>query len=292
VNGGFGGMMVTAQGTSGGWHGMNGAQRRLALLLGLGFVLILAVIMVANATSMISDFAAAGVPVTTAHVWLWEASSIVAWLTELPLIWWMVLRLRRAALPYWATALIVVAATVPASLWHIGLMVAIRIAAYAAQGQHYRFMVGIDNPLLYEYRKDLGTFLQYSGLALLAQWLLARAATPPADAPRTLAVSDGAVTHHVPLDEVDRVSAAGNYVEIGWGGRALLHRATLGAVEAELGGAFVRVHRSHLVRRAAIRRIATERSGDFTVDLASGESVRGSRRYRDGVDPRYKAGEA
>src|SRR3546814_2977083 len=75
--------MRRASVTSGGWRGMNGAQRRLAALLGAGFLVILAVIMVANATSMASDFAAAGVPVTTAHVWLWEVSSIIAWLTLL-----------------------------------------------------------------------------------------------------------------------------------------------------------------------------------------------------------------
>src|SRR3546814_6291516 len=71
---------------------MNGAQRRLAALLGAGFLVILAVIMVANATSMASDFAAAGVPVTTAHVWLWEVSSIIAWLTLLLPIWLPVAR--------------------------------------------------------------------------------------------------------------------------------------------------------------------------------------------------------
>ena len=31
---------------------------------------------------------------------------------------------------------------------------------------------------------------------------------------------------------------------------------------------------------AAIRRIETDKSGDFTVELASGASLRGSRRYR------------
>jgi hypothetical protein len=284
--------MATGTGMSGGWRGMNGAQQRLAALLGAGFLAILGVIMIANATSMVSDFAAAGVPVTTAHVWLWEVSSIIAWLTEVPVIWWMVMRLRRATLPWWGVALILAGASVPASLWHIGLMVAIRVAAYWAQGEHYQFMVGIRNPLLYEYRKDVGTFLQFSAIALIAQWLIARAATPPAEAPRLLAVNDGAVTHHVPVDEIERVSAAGNYVEIGWGPRTLLHRATLSAVEAELGVAFARVHRSHLVRRDAIRRIETDRSGDFSVQLASGIEMRGSRRYRDGVEARYKGDEA
>jgi len=284
--------MATGTGTSGGWRGMNGAQQRLALLFGAGFVVILGVITVANATSMVSDFAAAHVPVTAAHVWLWEVSSVIAWLTELPLIWWMVMRLRRAVLPWWGVALIVAGATVPASLWHIGLMVAIRVATYAAEGGQYRFMVGVQNPLLYEYRKDVGTFLQFSSIALVAQWLIVRAAIPPAETPRLLAVNDGAVTHHVPIDEIERVSAAGNYVEIGWGPRTLLHRATLSAVEAELGAAFARIHRSHLVRREAIRRIETDRSGDFTVQISGGTQLRGSRRYRDGVEARYKGDEA
>lgn len=93
------------------------------------------------------------------------------------------------------------------------------------------------------------------------------------------------MTHHVPADEIESVSAAGNYVEIGWGPRTLLHRATLATVTEELGGAFVRIHRSHLVRRAAIRRVETDKSGDFTVSLASGKALRGSRRYRAGVEP-------
>ena len=284
--------MATGTGTNGGWRGMNGAQRRLALLFAAGFLVILVVIMIANATSMVSDFAAAHVPVTSAHIWLWEVSSIIAWLTEMPLIWWMVMRLRRGSLPWWGVALFVAGASVPASLWHIGLMVAIRMAVYAGQGEHYEFMAGIGNPMLYEYRKDLGTFLQFAAIALVAQWLIARAATPPTAAPRLLAVNDGAVTHHVPVAEIERVSAAGNYVEIGWGPRTLLHRATLSAVEAELGAAFARIHRSHLVRRDAIRRIETDRSGDFTVHLASGSEVRGSRRYRDGGEARYKGDEA
>src|SRR3546814_2146820 len=112
---------------------MNGAPRRRAARLGAGVRVILAVIMVANATSMASDFAAAGVPVTTAHVWLWEVSSIIAWLTLLPPIWLLVAWLARARLAWWKTALIVAAASVPASAWHIGLMVAIRIVAYRSE---------------------------------------------------------------------------------------------------------------------------------------------------------------
>ena len=80
---------------------MNGAQRRLALALGMGFFAVLMVIMVANATSMISDFAEAHVPISRGHVWLFEASSIAAWITLLPAIWWLVAWFRRRRPAWW-----------------------------------------------------------------------------------------------------------------------------------------------------------------------------------------------
>jgi hypothetical protein len=134
---------------------------------------------------------------------------------------------------------------VPLSLWHIGVMVGLRKLCYALEGSHYLFFDKVSNPLLYEYRKDLASYLQFAGFAAIAHWLLARAAIPasPPEAPRILKVADGAVTHQVPVDEIDHVNAAGNYVELAWAGRTLLHRATLAAVAAELGQAFVQIHR-------------------------------------------------
>lgn len=280
-------------GTSGGWRGtigaMNGAQRRIAMAYAAGFLAVLLAVTVANATSMVADFAANGVPVTTAHVWLWELTSIFAWLTEVPVIWWLVWRAKHWWPRWWWIAPALAAFTVVGSAWHIGLMVAVRKAVYLAQGEHYTFTMGVADPWLYEYRKDVATILQFAGLALIGQWLIERAgSTPPVpytmEPRRMLAVSDGAVTHHVPIAEIERVAAAGNYVEVGWKERTLLHRATLTAVEAELGSAFVRIHRSLIVRRAAIRRVATDKSGDFTVTLDSGAELRGSRRYRAGLE--------
>lgn len=264
---------------------MNGAQRRIALLFGAGFLVIMAVATIANATSMISDFAAAHVSVTIAHVWLWQVSSTVAWLTLASPIWLLVAWLTRRRLAWWKTVLIVAGASIPVSAWHVAVMVAIRTVAYWIEGNRYDFMVGVSNPLLYEYRKDCGTFLQFLAIALVAQWLLARAATANAGQPpeRALAVVEGSVTHHVPINEIESVVSAGNYVEIAWARRKLLHRATLASIEAELGDAFVRIHRSRLVHGAAIRRVETDKNGDFTVVLASGASLRGSRRYRSAI---------
>lgn len=264
---------------------MDGAQRRLALVLAGGFALILLAVTLANAESTMSDLAVAHIEETKAHVWIWEATSVVSWLVLAPAIWWLVGHLRPPRYSWLVVALLVVAASMPLSLAHVALMVGLRKLYYALEGGQYLFFNRVSNRLLYEYRKDFASFLQFAGLAAVAQWLLARTVVPAqGDVPRrVLIVPVGAVTHQVPADEIDHVSAAGNYVELAWNGRSLLHRATLASVADELGPGFVQIHRSRLVRRDAVRRIETDKSGDFTVTLASGASLRGSRRYRDSV---------
>jgi hypothetical protein len=275
------GTIAQVAGTNGGWRGMNGTQRRIALGFAAAFLTIVVLIMVANAESQLADFQSNNVHVRPDLVWSWEWSSMIAWLSLWPLIWIAVRVVRPPRVSWWMVAVAILLGGVAASAWHIGLMTVLRRFYYDAVGQGpYRFFYGIENPILYEFRKDVPTYLQFIGLAALAQWLIARAATPPSEGPGTLAVNDGAVTHLVPVVEIESIAAAGNYVEIAWGPRSLLHRATLAAVADELGDAFVRIHRGRLVRRAAIRRIETDKSGDFTVELASGANLRGSRRYR------------
>ena len=53
------------------------------------------------------------------------------------------------------------------------------------------------------------------------------------------------------------------------------------AGQRQLGAAgFVRIHRSRLVRRAAIAQVESRPSGDYVVRLADGRELAGSRRYR------------
>jgi hypothetical protein len=241
-------------------------------------------VFVANAESTIADLAASGAHVPDHLVWSWEWSSLIGWVTTFPAIWWAVGRVRPPRVGWGVVATALAGGSVLASAWHIGVMVAIRHGYYAATGEGpYRFFGVLPNRIAYEYRKDLASFLQFVAVAAVVRWAISRAADPapsPGEAPRTLAVSEGAVTHHVPVAEIASVSAAGNYVEIAWAGRTLLHRATLAATAAELGDGFVRIHRSRLVRREAVRRVAVDRSGDYDVTLDTGETLRGSRRYR------------
>jgi len=289
MSGGKAGMKATVAGTNGGEMGMNGARRRLAfVMLGL-FAAVLALITVGNAESMISDFDAAGVRATRTHIWIWEVSSILAWICVMPLIWLGAARIRSPRFG-WPIVAAAFAAGLPiASGLHIGLMILFRKLAYWPEGLAYRFEGGLASPYLYEFRKDAATYLQFVLLAVVCQWLLARVGTGTAiveEPDRFLAVGDGAVTHQVPIADIVQINAAGNYVEIDVGERTLLHRATLAAIGQELGGRFVRIHRGRLVNRDAIRRVETNQSGDFELVLADGRSVKGSRRYRADLEQR------
>ncbi|KQS04978.1 hypothetical protein ASG11_12560 [Sphingomonas sp. Leaf357] len=279
-------MAAGRPGTSGGWRGMNGAQRRIFILFVAGFLAVVALILIANAESTISDLAVSGARIAPHLVWSWEWSSMIGWLSLYPLLWWAVARFKPPRSSWPLAIVLLIGGAVLVSGWHIAVMVAIRHVYYEATGYGpYRFFGVIGDRLLYEFRKDVSTYVQFVAMAALVQWLIVRAAEPQAtEAARTLIVQDGSIRHAIPVAEIDAIRAAGNYVEIVWQGRTVLHRTTLTATEAELGDAFVRIHRALLVRRDAIRRISSDRSGDFVVTLHDGAEFRGSRRYRGAVE--------
>jgi two-component system LytT family response regulator len=81
-------------------------------------------------------------------------------------------------------------------------------------------------------------------------------------------------------DQIDWVSAAGNYVELHGRGRTIVYRASLNSVEAQLARhGFLRVHRSTLVRRGAIARIRR-----IDLLLEDGTSLKLGKRYRSSLD--------
>lgn len=89
----------------------------------------------------------------------------------------------------------------------------------------------------------------------------------------------------VDVDEVDRLEAAGNYVEVHTGARRHLVRETMASLEGRLDPArFVRVSRSSIVNAARVRELQPMFNGDFAVVLRDGTKVSGSRRYRTGFE--------
>lgn len=275
------------QGTSGGAAGASGFGPRALTLLAFGALLAYGLIRItSNVYSYLADRHAAGLDVTASTAWTYESTSLLAW-TLMMVACWFSVRFVRPPRFGWRTAVAIhTALAIPVSLAHIALMVGFRMLAWRLAGGTYHFESPDGTPILYELRKDIATYAELILLIFLMQWLIARYAMPPAAAaPATLAVSDGSVTHHLPVAEIAHVAAAGNYVEIAWNGQRLLHRATLSAIEAELADAgFVRIHRGRIVRKQAVRRVVTHKSGDFDVELESGEMLRGSRRFRENLE--------
>lgn len=257
-------------------------RRRRLLWLALGLIGFLTVQSIANVESTLEDMAKLGVIESRAHVWTWQLTSVVVWLALMPVLGWLVARLRPPRFSWPVAVLLHALATVPVSLAHVVAMVALRKLVYAAGGEGYDFGTW-PMTLLYEYRKDVASYLLAAMFLGFAQWLLARPAPIASGEADILHVADGSVTHRVPAEAIESASAAGNYVEIVWGGRTLLHRSTLAALAERLGPGFARIHRGRIVRRAAVRSVETDKSGDFTVTLESGAILRGSRRYRGGL---------
>ena len=95
-------------------------------------------------------------------------------------------------------------------------------------------------------------------------------------------VADRGEMRRVPLADIECVSAADNYIELHAGTSTWLDRTTLAAFLAHPAAArFVRVHRSCAVQPALVRALEPLGSGDAQLRLASGRTIRLSRRYRD-----------
>jgi two-component system, LytTR family, response regulator len=83
-------------------------------------------------------------------------------------------------------------------------------------------------------------------------------------------------------DEVDWVEADGDYVRIHAGGKHLLLRETMTAMEARLDASrFARIHRSALVNLARVRELRPHGTRDSVVVLSDGTLLKLSRSCRE-----------
>jgi two-component system LytT family response regulator len=101
---------------------------------------------------------------------------------------------------------------------------------------------------------------------------------------KRLPLSIGQRTHLVPILQIDLVLAHGNYLEVHAAGATYMIRNTLADFQAKLEPEnFVRLHRSAIVRIAAIREIKPVGSGRFRIGLHGGRHLHSGRHFRDQV---------
>lgn len=125
----------------------------------------------------------------------------------------------------------------------------------------------------------------YAVVALLAyvENLQGRAVTPTdagdtvSNTPRRVFVREGDETRPLDPERIIQVVGAGDYAEIVTLSGKHLIRKTMSELEAMLGPAFLRVHRSHIVNIDRVERLEPAGSGRMTLHLANGEAVMASR---------------
>jgi two-component system LytT family response regulator len=94
-------------------------------------------------------------------------------------------------------------------------------------------------------------------------------------------VRDAERAYFLPVRDIDRVAAAGNYVEVHAGGKVHLIRDSLTSFIAQLDPLeFLRVHRSHVVRLGFIAELRPLFHGDYELQLRDGTLLPLSRRYK------------
>ena len=87
------------------------------------------------------------------------------------------------------------------------------------------------------------------------------------------------------LSEVDWIAAADNYVTLHAGAQRHVMRDTMGRLERELDpDAFVRIHRSTIVRIDRVKELLPDFHGDYTIVLKNGTRLTLSRTYRGRVE--------
>lgn len=259
-------------------------------LLGVVFLTGIACI---NALTLITEAERSGAVLDWREPWILEITSVLALGLLVPGVAWLERRFPVTADNWRSGALAHLVGSMVFSAGHVLLMWALRLVLFRiSMGRTYTFF---DDPVadtLYEYRKDLlPYFIILLLLKLTRDVLEARHETQLARAEaRTsgrLTIKSGGRVLMLDGESFAWASSAGNYVEVSVEGRAFLARTTLSALQAQLLEARIRVariHRTLLVNQDHIREVRPAQNGDFSVRLADGTDLRGSRRYRKNIE--------
>jgi len=218
---------------------------------------------------------------------VWELSSAFATLSLLPAISCL---LRRINLN-WRTLMIYLGASLLFSLSHVAIMVALRKVVYWSQSLVYDFGDTYFE-LIYEYRKDLWSFILIIAVFKLYQYVLSQTGgevqepnIEPTDTkqPRIqrLVIKKLGKEFIVDVVDIEWLESCGNYVNLHSQGRIYPMRTTLGSLITQLSAqGFSRIHRSYAINIAKLTSIETQSSGDSIITLDNGKELNLSRRYK------------
>ena len=108
-------------------------------------------------------------------------------------------------------------------------------------------------------------------------------ANPPRQLAR-LAIRSGERTFFVPVNDVDRIEALQNYVQVHVGTTTHLLHVPMNTIESVLDPErFLRVHRSHIVNVQRISQLWSLAHGQYVIELRSGQRLQSGRTYGDKI---------
>ena len=105
------------------------------------------------------------------------------------------------------------------------------------------------------------------------------------NAPHWLPIRNGRETVRVPVQAIEWVDAAGDYLCIHADGHTHILRATMSEMENLLDPRlFQRVHRSTIVNLTRVKSLRAHMNGEYFLRLEGGQELKLSRTYRDKVE--------
>ena len=109
--------------------------------------------------------------------------------------------------------------------------------------------------------------------------------TMQSQAPNWLPIRNGRETVRVPVEAIEWVDAAGDYLCIHASGNTHILRATMREMETLLDPRlFQRVHRSTIVNLTRVKSLRAHMNGEYFLRLEGGQELKLSRTYRDKVE--------
>lgn len=102
--------------------------------------------------------------------------------------------------------------------------------------------------------------------------------------PEHLAIKDSGEVTRVPVNRIEWVDAAGDYMCIHAAGETHILRRTMKELEQELNPSrFQRVHRSAIVNIDQVEKLCTRQNGEYHLVLKNGQNLKVSRSYKDRI---------
>lgn len=250
-----------------------------------------------NSFSVLDDYKRRGLSIERWQPFVWEFSSQISIFILIPILFYIDKKHPINISKIKQSLLLHLPLSIAFSVLHVYLMIALRHFYYYFSQSTYDFG-DWSVELIYEYRKDLGSYISILATFYIYRFIISRLRNEA----REIEVGEGQqgsiyverlIVKKIGKEFIIRVSdiawveASGNYMNLHIGESCYPIRTTMADLEKRLDPhQFVRIHRSTMVNLDLVKEIIALETGDFLLTLNNGRQLKLSRRYRDEVNTR------